>query len=138
MAGWMALRKRWDGAIAKRAKLGRTLTPAASKAYQAFLDAPYRKVVFDLKNRTHVPKPSAVGSASLKDCLVAELKMHLDPGHLSLRFGDGPFYHLMVRQFEVAEASGGLYRGCGVKCRVHLWFGCQLAYVLRKVRKEWI
>ena len=27
--------------------------------------------------------------------------MNLDPAHLSLRIGTGPFYHLFVRQFEI-------------------------------------
>lgn len=32
----------------------------------------------------------------------------LDPAHLSLRFGNGPFYHLFVRQFEVDIVEAGL------------------------------
>lgn len=103
MSSWMDVRRKWDGAIAKRASMGRALTPASAKLYQQFLDNPYRKVVFDLKNRKQVSKPSSAQATTLKDCLLAEIKMSMDPAHLSIRFGEGPFFHLFVRQFEVLE-----------------------------------
>ena len=85
MSQWVATRKKWDGAIAKRASEGKSLTPASLKAYKAFLDQRYRKLVMNIKTKTHI----------------LELKMSLDPGHLPLRFGTGPFYHLYVRQFQL-------------------------------------
>ena len=103
MSNWMAARKKWDGTIASRAAAGKCLTPSAAKAYQAFLDAPYRKVVVNTKTKTYVPKPASTTSAAMQHCLIMEVKLSLDPGHLSLRFGTGPFYHLFVRQFEVEE-----------------------------------
>lgn len=101
MSQWMAARKKWDGQIAKRASDGKLLTPSAAKAYQAFLDAPYRKIVVDTKNKCYIPKPSSATAATMQNCLVLEVKMNLDPAHLSLRIGTGPFYHLFVRQFEI-------------------------------------
>lgn len=102
MSQWMATRKKWDGAIASRASEGKSLTPASQKAYQAFVDQPYRKLVINIKTKTYLPRPSAASSEIMKDCLVLELKMSLDPAHLSLRFGRGPFYHLYVRQFQIS------------------------------------
>ena len=108
MSQWMVLRKKWDGSIAKRASEGKGLTPSAAKSYQAFLDTPYRKIVVDTKRTCYVPRPSSASTATMKHCLVMDIKMSLDPAHLSLRFGTGPFYHLFVKQFEVtamAEAT---------------------------------
>ena len=108
MSQWMVARKKWDGSIAKRASQGKGLSPAAAKSYQAFLDAPYRKIVVDTQRKCYVPRPSNASAATMKHCLVMEVKMSLDPAHLSLRFGSGPFYHLFVKQFEVttmAEAT---------------------------------
>lgn len=56
----------------------------------------------NIKTKTYLPRPSAASSEIMKDCLVLELKMSLDPAHLSLRFGCGPFYHLYVRQFQIS------------------------------------
>ena len=95
-------KEKWDGAIASRASEGKSLTPASLKAYQAFVDQPYRKLVMNIKTKTYLPRPSAASSEIMKDCLVLELKMSLDPAHLSLRFGCGPFYHLYVRQFQIS------------------------------------
>ena len=108
MAVWVSQRRKWDASIAKRAAMGRALTPAGAKAYQSFLDNPFRKLVFDVKNQCHIPRASSATNLTLKSCVVAELKMSLDPAHLSLRLGNGPFCHLFVRQFEVTEeqASG--------------------------------
>lgn len=105
MSQWMSVRKKWDGMIAKRASEGKSLAPSSAKAYQAFLDAPYRKIVVDTKNKCYIPRPSSATSAIMQNCLILELKMNLDPGHLSLRFGTGPFYHLFVRQFEVGDTE---------------------------------
>ena len=101
MSQWMAARKKWDSAIAKRASEGKTLTPSAAKQYQEFLDKPYRKIVVDTKTKCYIPRPSSANATTLQNCLVLEVKMNLDPAHLSLRFGTGPFFHLFVRQFEV-------------------------------------
>ena len=115
MSQWMVLRKKWDGALAKRASEGKSLTPASQKAYQAFLDAPYRKIVIDTKTKTFIPRPSNATTATLQNCLMMELKMSLDPSHLSLRFGEGPFFHLFVRQFEVKDAEAPRSKnGCPV------------------------
>lgn len=105
MSQWMATRKKWDGLIAKRASEGKSLTPSAAKNYQSFLDTPYRKIVFDTKHKFYVPKPSSANSATMQHCLVLEVKMAIDPAALALRFGNGPFYHLFVRQFEIGDTE---------------------------------
>lgn len=102
MSQWMVTRKKWDGAIAKRASEGKCLTPASAKAYQDFLDSPYRKIVLDTQNKCYIPRPSSATSATMGNCIVVEVKMSLDPAHLALRFGTGPFYHLFARQYEVS------------------------------------
>lgn len=104
MAQWMELRKKWDGAVAKRARLGRALAPKDQKAYDAFLKNPFRKVVFDTVLKTHIPRPSKATASSLKNSIVVELRMDLDPAHLGVRFNAGPYFHLFVKEFEVAEA----------------------------------
>ena len=107
MSQWMAARKKWDSAIAKRASQGKTLTPSAAKQYKEFLDKPFRKIVLDTKNKCYIPRPSSASATTLQTCIVLEVKMNLDPAHLALRFGSGTFFHLFVRQFEVEghEAS---------------------------------
>ena len=62
------------------------------------------KVVLDTKNKCHVPQPSKASAAVLKHALVAELKMALDPANVSIRFNNGPWYHLFVKEFTLAEA----------------------------------
>ena len=119
MSQWMSMRKKWDGTIAKRASEGKSLTPSAAKSYQAFLDTPFRKIVIDTKSKTYIPRPSSATAATMQTCLVMEIKMNLDPSHLALRFGNGPFYHLFVRQFEVSETQARhLVKPCTpAKCR---------------------
>lgn len=105
MSQWMASRKKWDGLIAKRAAEGKLLTPSSAKSYQSFLDAPYRKIVVDTKTKTYIPRPSSATTETMQTCLVLEVKMSLDPSHLALRFGNGPFYHLFVRQYEIGDVE---------------------------------
>lgn len=75
MSQWMAQRKKWDGSIAKRASEGKTLTPSSLKLYQAFLDAPFRKIVIDTNKKVYIPKPSAATSSTMQNCIVLEVKM---------------------------------------------------------------
>ena len=103
MAQWMETKRRWDGAIAKRAKLGRTLTPKDMDSYTAFQNST-KKVVLDTVNKSHVPQPAKATAAVLRRSLVAEMKLALDPAHLQIRFNGGPFYHLFVKEFKIAEA----------------------------------
>ena len=104
MAQWMETRKRWDAAIAKRARMGRTLTPKDMNSYQSFLKNSTRKLVFDTALKIHVARPSKMPSSSLQSSVVVEVRMDLDPAHLALRFNDGPFFHLFVREFEITTA----------------------------------
>lgn len=92
---------RWDAAIAKRARIGRALTPKDMAAYNSFLNNNSRKLVFDTALKIHVARPGKVPPSTLKSAVVVEVKMSLDPSHLALRFNDGPFFHLFVREFTI-------------------------------------
>lgn len=126
MAKWMLERKRWDAAIAKRASLGRALTPSSAKSYEAFLANPFRKLVYDVKHKIQVHKTVSASTTTLKDCIVVEIKMALDPAHLSLRIGAGPQCHLFVRQFDVVEAG-----------MVWLWGMEYIEYLQESVYNMW-
>jgi hypothetical protein len=104
MAQWMETRKKWDAAIANRARLGRTLPPKDMNSYQSFLKNSFRKLVFDTKLKVYMARPSKMPASSLQSSVVVEVKMSLDPAHLALRFNDGPFFHLFVREFEISNA----------------------------------
>ena len=98
----------WDSAIAKRATVGKVLPPKQKEKYDQWFNCPYRKLCFDKEAKVNVPSPSLLSPARAKDCFVVELKLSLEPAHLSIRFGSSQFYHLFVRKFQVA---GGREKG---------------------------
>ena len=103
MAQWMQTRRRWDACIAKRSKLGRTLAPRDMEAFNAFLRTT-KEVVLDTKSKCHITQPAKVSAAVLKHSVVVELKMSLEPQHLAVRFNNGTWCHLFVKEFTVEDA----------------------------------
>ena len=106
---WMATRRAWDKLIAERASKGKPLTPGQLAKYNAWRADPMRHVVFDVRKKTDVPKPSTLSTAALAECVVASLRMSPDPNTLAIKFGkQDSFSKLVVRQMTAKAPAASI------------------------------
>ena len=105
MSVWVREKYLWDAMIAKRALAGQLLTPRQQERYDKWFNAPYRKLCFDKVAKTNIMAPNSLSAEAAKMCFMVEFKMSLDQGHLSMRFGSSPFFHLFVRRFTVSDSD---------------------------------